>query len=450
MSAQGLTRPLKVMISGAPASGKGTQCEDIVKKYGLSHISAGDLLRAEVAAGTEYGQQVKSFMDAGTLVPDEVVISIVKSKLNTPAALERGWLLDGYPRSASQAAALEMAGIRPDVFILLEVPDSILVDRVVGRRLDPETGKIYHLSFSPPESAEIAARLTQRSDDTEEKGSVSAWAGVPTRLNSTPHGPVIRHYFYQDACRATQAAVKAGSTRLRIDMIIPETNPEMDVYRIGTLLEFVRELAFAFARDGKRVRVCVQGPMGEGIFTGMPLQLSGVRRILEMMDWGDHGAAGKYINLGAVGAKEVRAEDDLFLLVAPQNAVGNCLIDDLEAMVAAAGSRPVVIVNPRLKDVPSAAGVMQTAGRAERLDFVATFESCYTFRLLYTSGTQYPILGALRFAYPDSCQLYRRVDIESGVEEYQLMETFDSLPSRGDITDAFAGRKGKLAQLILS
>ncbi|ONK56498.1 uncharacterized protein A4U43_C10F9370 [Asparagus officinalis] len=84
-------------------------------------------------------------------------------------AQENGWLLDGYPRSLSQAKALEDLGIRPDLFVLLDVSEDILVEKVVGRRLDPVTGKIYHLKYSPPENEEISARLTQRFDDTEEK-----------------------------------------------------------------------------------------------------------------------------------------------------------------------------------------------------------------------------------------------------------------------------------------
>ncbi|KAL2538841.1 Adenylate kinase 2 [Forsythia ovata] len=161
--------PLKVMISGAPASGKGTQCELITKKYDLVHIAAGDLLRAEVAAGTENGRRAKEYMEKGQLVPDEIVVTMVKERLLQPDSQEKGWLLDGYPRSSSQATALKGFGFQPDIFILLEVPEEILVERVVGRRLDPVTGKIYHLKYSPPETEEIAARLTQRFDDTEEK-----------------------------------------------------------------------------------------------------------------------------------------------------------------------------------------------------------------------------------------------------------------------------------------
>ncbi|XP_047975861.1 adenylate kinase, chloroplastic-like [Salvia hispanica] len=161
--------PLRVMISGAPASGKGTQCELITKKYNLVHIAAGDLLRAEVAAGTENGKRAKEFMEMGKLVPNEIVVMMVKERLSQQDSQENGWLLDGYPRSESQATALKSFGFVPDIFILLEVPEEILVERVVGRRLDPVTGKIYHLTYSPPETQEIAARLTQRFDDTEEK-----------------------------------------------------------------------------------------------------------------------------------------------------------------------------------------------------------------------------------------------------------------------------------------
>ncbi|TVU43751.1 hypothetical protein EJB05_10242 [Eragrostis curvula] len=164
-----LADPLKVMISGAPASGKGTQCELIKAKFGLVHISAGDLLRAEIAAGTENGKQAKEFMEKGQLVPDDIVVNMVKDRLLQSDAQEKGWLLDGYPRSYSQAMALETLDIRPDIFLLLDVPDELLVERVVGRRSDPVTGKIYHLKYSPPENEEIAARLTQRFDDTEEK-----------------------------------------------------------------------------------------------------------------------------------------------------------------------------------------------------------------------------------------------------------------------------------------
>ncbi|KAF3445386.1 hypothetical protein FNV43_RR10562 [Rhamnella rubrinervis] len=165
----GKVEPLRIMISGAPASGKGTQCELITQKYDLVHVAAGDLLRAEVAAGSENGRRAKEYMEKGQLVPDEIVVMMVKDRLSQPDSQEKGWLLDGYPRSSSQAIALKKFGFEPDVFILLEVQEETLVERVVGRRLDPVTGKIYHLNYFPPETEEIASRLTQRFDDTEEK-----------------------------------------------------------------------------------------------------------------------------------------------------------------------------------------------------------------------------------------------------------------------------------------
>lgn len=121
-----------------------------------------------MSAGTKNGKIAKEYMDRGDLVPNEVVIDMVKERLSRKDAQENGWLLDGYPRSEDQAKALEEAGIHPDLFLNLEVPDEVLIERVVGRRMDPETGKIYHLKFNPPPK-DIQGRLTQRSDDTEEK-----------------------------------------------------------------------------------------------------------------------------------------------------------------------------------------------------------------------------------------------------------------------------------------
>ncbi|XP_031108972.1 adenylate kinase 5, chloroplastic isoform X1 [Ipomoea triloba] len=503
--------PLKVMISGAPASGKGTQCEMISQKFGLVHISTGDLLRAEVSAGTDIGNKAKEYMNSGHLVPDEIVTSMVTARLSLKDAKEKGWLLDGYPRSLAQAKSLEKLKIRPDVYIMLDVPDEILIDRCVGRRLDPLTGRIYHEKNFPPETEEIKARLVTRPDDTEEKvkarlqiykqnseavlpiyldilrkvdgnrmkevvfneidlllsyvlnekekaakselstktttsqanmvsSSKDNWRGIPTRLNNIPHSREIREYFYDDVLQAIQRAVNNGKTRLKVEINIPELNPEMDVYRIGTLMELVRVLALSFADDGKRIKVCVQGSMGEGALAGMPLQLAGSRTILEYMDWGDDGALGTFVKIGAIGAKEVEEQDDMFILVAPQNAVGNCIIGDLKAMTDAAGSRPVILINPRLKDVPGSSGIMQTMGRQQRLEYAASFEICYLFRLLYYAGTQYPIMAALRMTYPYPYELYKRVDEAPGKEKYVLLTTFEERPSGDEINNAFEGK----------
>ncbi|KAK4391498.1 Adenylate kinase, chloroplastic [Sesamum angolense] len=484
--------------------------DPLVVYFGVVHISTGDILRAEVSAGTEIGRKAKEYMNSGRLVPDEVVTAMVTARLSLKDVKEKGWLLDGYPRSSAQAESLEKLNIRPDVYIMLDVPDDILVDRCVGRRMDPSTGKIYHIKNFPPENEEIQARLVTRPDDTEEKvksrlqiykqnaesvlstylnvmkkidgnrpkevvfneidtllsrlqkdkeessksGKLARsdsqldrsssdeknWRGIPTRLNNIPHSREIRKYFYADVLQATQRAVKDGKTRLKVEISIPELNPEMDVYRIGTLMELVRILALSFADDGKRVKVCVQGSMGEGALAGMPLQLAGSRKILEFMDWGDDGAIGTFINIGSIGGKEVEEQDDMFILVAPQNAVGNCIIDDLRAMTDAAGHRPVILVNPRLKDLPGSSGIMQTMGREKRLEYAASFEICYSFRLLYYAGTQYPIMGALRMSYPYDYELYKRVDESPKKEKYVLLSKFPKRPSGEEINDAFEGK----------
>ena len=158
----------KFIIAGAPASGKGTQCEFIKAEFGCIHLSTGDMLRAAVEAGSDLGKEAKGHMDSGGLVPDKLIIDIIIARLAEADCVKKGWLLDGFPRTRAQADALATVGLSCDAFILLEVPDDLLVERVCGRRSDPLTGQIYHIKYKPPETEEIAARLTQRSDDTEE------------------------------------------------------------------------------------------------------------------------------------------------------------------------------------------------------------------------------------------------------------------------------------------
>lgn len=162
-------KPPRIIMAGAPASGKGTQCEFIKEEFNVVHLSTGDMLRNECNLETEVGIIAKSFMDQGMLVPDEVMIQIVLNRIQQPDCVERGWLLDGFPRTEAQAEAMGQCGIDCDTFVNLDVPDEALIDRVIGRRSDPVTGKIYHLKFSPPENDVVKARLIQRSDDTEEK-----------------------------------------------------------------------------------------------------------------------------------------------------------------------------------------------------------------------------------------------------------------------------------------
>ena len=161
-------KPIKIIIAGAPAAGKGTQCEVIKEKFGVIHLSTGDMLRAAVKGKTELGLMAQSFMDAGQLVPDELIINVICERLKQEDCLKQGWLLDGFPRTKAQADALSAAGMVPDTFILLDVAEDVLVDRVCGRRTDPETGIIYHMTTKPP-PADVVDRLVQRSDDTADK-----------------------------------------------------------------------------------------------------------------------------------------------------------------------------------------------------------------------------------------------------------------------------------------
>jgi len=157
-----------IIFCGAPGSGKGTQCEKLVTEFGFHHLSTGDLLRDAVKANNDLGKQANAYMAKGELVPDALVIGLVQEQLQKPELKDKGWILDGYPRTKAQAEALTSAGVVPDKIIFLEVPDSVLTERVCGRRSDPTTGAIYHVKFNPP-PAELAARVITREDDTEEK-----------------------------------------------------------------------------------------------------------------------------------------------------------------------------------------------------------------------------------------------------------------------------------------
>lgn len=161
---------MRMILVGPPGAGKGTQAARLVEMYKIPHISTGDMLRAAVKEGTELGKKADEFMKAGGLVPDDVVIGMVIERIAKSDCSE-GFMLDGFPRTAPQAAALDTemkkAGVALDVVLFIEVPDELIVDRITGRRSDPETGAIYHMTFNPP-PAEVASRIVQRKDDTAE------------------------------------------------------------------------------------------------------------------------------------------------------------------------------------------------------------------------------------------------------------------------------------------
>lgn len=161
---------MRMILVGPPGAGKGTQAQRLIDLFGIPHISSGDMLRAAVKAGTELGRQADLHMKAGDLVPDDVVIGMILERIAEEDAVD-GFMLDGFPRTAPQAAALDeamnRAGVTLDAVVLIEVDDSLILERITGRRTDPETGTIYHLTFNPPPT-EVVDRLVHRKDDTEE------------------------------------------------------------------------------------------------------------------------------------------------------------------------------------------------------------------------------------------------------------------------------------------
>ncbi|TYR78541.1 adenylate kinase [Priestia megaterium] len=188
---------MNLVLMGLPGAGKGTQAEKIVEHYDIPHISTGDMFRAAIKEGTQLGLKAKSFMDQGELVPDEVTIGIVRERLNKQDC-ENGFLLDGFPRTVAQAEALESIledlNKRIDYVINIDVDQSILMERLTGRRICKDCGATYHLVFNPPAQEggcdKCGGELYQRADDNAET--------VSTRLsvNVKQSKPLLD--FYQE------------------------------------------------------------------------------------------------------------------------------------------------------------------------------------------------------------------------------------------------------------
>ena len=159
-----------MVLIGPPGSGKGTQAARLVERYGIPHISTGEMLRAALAANSELGRRAGSFMKAGQLVPDDLVLPMALDRLAMPDC-RPGFILDGFPRTHQQAEMLDAwlndKGWTLDSVLVIDLPDELILERNTGRRSDPVTGAIYHLKFNPP-PPEVAGRVVQRQDDTTE------------------------------------------------------------------------------------------------------------------------------------------------------------------------------------------------------------------------------------------------------------------------------------------
>jgi adenylate kinase len=162
---------MRLILLGAPGAGKGTQAAFITARYAIPQISTGDMLRAAIKAGARLGLEAKKFMDAGQLVPDQVIIGLVKDRIQQPDCA-KGFLFDGFPRTIPQAEAMKNAGVKLDAVLEIDVPDEAIIERMSGRRAHLPSGRTYHLKFNPPKVAgkdDVTGEdLVQRADDAEE------------------------------------------------------------------------------------------------------------------------------------------------------------------------------------------------------------------------------------------------------------------------------------------
>ena len=162
---------MRLILLGPPGAGKGTQAKFLCEKFGIPQISTGDMLRAEIKAGSALGREAKKVMDAGHLVSDQLIVEMVKKRLNK-ADCKAGYLFDGFPRTIPQAEAMEQAAIAIDYVLEIDVPDDEIISRVSGRRVHPGSGRVYHVKFNPPLAADrddlTGEPLVQRDDDKED------------------------------------------------------------------------------------------------------------------------------------------------------------------------------------------------------------------------------------------------------------------------------------------
>ena len=162
---------MRLILLGGPGAGKGTQANLIKENYQIPQISTGDMLRAALKEGTELGLKAKEYMDAGKLVPDDVIIGLVRERIKAPDC-EKGFLFDGFPRTIPQADALKEAGVPVEAVVDINVPDGEIIKRMGGRRVHLASGRTYHIIFNPPKEEgkdDVSGEpLIQRDDDQEE------------------------------------------------------------------------------------------------------------------------------------------------------------------------------------------------------------------------------------------------------------------------------------------
>jgi len=208
---------MKMILLGPPGAGKGTQAETLTKKLGIPQISTGDILRDAVKRETPIGLKAKSIMDAGGLVPDDVIIGIVVDRISKPDC-SNGYIMDGVPRTIAQAEAIDEQGVEFDVVLSIEVPDETIIERLGGRRVCPDCGATYHIVSNPPGKDGICdvcgGTLIIRKDDEPET--------IKNRL-LTYHKetePLKEYYKAQGKLRSVSSAVKVEDTTVAVFKVL--------------------------------------------------------------------------------------------------------------------------------------------------------------------------------------------------------------------------------------
>ncbi|GFR43730.1 hypothetical protein Agub_g4841 [Astrephomene gubernaculifera] len=393
-------RPLRVMVLGPAGSGKSTQCDMLAAHFGMPHINVGELMYEEVRKRTPLGLEAKQFMDASKTVPDRFFFELLSRRLSEPDCVARGWLLDGFPHTAEQCAELEARGIVPDKVLFLEGEHATLLDRTRHRRLDPATGKVYHMpddnsdALSPPIrperpdgslDAEVAARLVPRHDDSEE--NVCARLALAdthhTALRDAYEDVSLRIGCTADPRQIFQQALEYLTLEARVPelQVVPSTSLKELQYLVTTTLRYRRrQLLLLQQDDGRTYWVDAKEVLGANAHCALLCQDPSLYSTSHQLRRVDTGKLSRVALLYVDSPEPVRLLASLFtgpqyglledpptprnvLVLAGPAAVGKTTV--LRMLLSALGGQlelvPVLTTRPPLRREPAAQVMLQPA-----------------------------------------------------------------------------------------